>query len=99
MTSNQLAEFAGIVLSLAFSYVPGLREKYDALDGSYKRLVMLGALALVAAGVFGLSCWGIMDSVTCTKTGAIGLFEAFVAAAIANQATYLLVGSGVPHTA
>ena len=99
MTSNQLAEFAGILLSLAFSYVPGLREKYDALEGIYKRLIMLGALLAVSGAVFGLSCAGIMDSVTCTKTGAIGLFEAFVAAAIANQATYLLVGSGVPHTA
>lgn len=99
MTSERLAEFAGIVLSLAFSYVPGLREKYDALDGIYKRLIMGGALLVVAAGVFGLSCAGIIGDVVCSEAGAIGLARVFIAALIANQATYLLVGSGVSRTA
>lgn len=103
MTSERLAEFAGIVLSLAFSYVPGLREKYDALDTIQKQLVMLASLAVVTGAVFGLSCAGIMDGVTCTKTGAIGLLQAFVSALVANQSTYLispvLFGRNVSHTA
>jgi hypothetical protein len=99
MTSEKLAELAGILLSLAFSYVPGLREKYDALDGIYKRLIMGGALLVVAGAVFGLSCAGIIGDVVCTEAGAVGLVRVFIAALIANQATYLLVGSGVPHTA
>jgi hypothetical protein len=31
MDNSTLAGFAGIVLSLAFSYAPGLKEKYAAL--------------------------------------------------------------------
>jgi hypothetical protein len=95
MTSENLARFAGIVLSLAFSYVPGLQEKYNALSGIYKRLIMAGALVVVAGAIFGLSCAGVMDGVTCTKEGAVGLVQVFIAAVIANQATYALVGSGV----
>jgi hypothetical protein len=99
MTAEKLAELAGILLSLAFSYVPGLRERYDALEGIHKRLIMGGALLVVAGVVFGLSCAGIIGDVVCSEAGAVGLARVFIAALIANQATYLLVGSGVPHTA
>jgi hypothetical protein len=29
MTAEQIAAIAGAILSLAFSYIPGLREKYE----------------------------------------------------------------------
>lgn len=93
MTSEKLAELAGVVLSLAFSYVPGLKEKYEALSGIYKRLVMVGCLVVVAGAVFGLSCAGILSDVVCSEAGAIGLVRVFIAALIANQATYLLAGT------
>lgn len=103
MTSEKLAGMAGMLLSLVFSYIPGIREKYDALDTIQKQLVMLASLAAVTGVVFGLSCAGVMDGVTCTKTGAIGLLQAFISALVANQSTYLispvLFGRGVSHTA
>lgn len=90
MTSDLLASLAGIALSLAFAYVPGLRDWFDGLTTEYKRLVMAGALLIVAAGTLALSCGGVLDPpvVTCDKPGIVGLAQAFVFALVANQAAY-----------
>jgi hypothetical protein len=92
MTSESIAAIAGIVLSLAFSYIPGLKTWYDSQTPQARSLVMLGALAVVSAGVFGLACAGFAADlglpVTCDQTGAIGLVKAFVIALVANQTTY-----------
>ena len=53
-----LSAAAGVLLSLAFSYLPGLNGWFASLEGTHKRLVMLAALVLVAAGAFALSCAG-----------------------------------------
>jgi hypothetical protein len=88
MTSDQLAAIAGLVLSLVFSYTPGLKDLFDKLDATQKRLVMAGLLVIVAAGAFGLSCAKVLAVVTCDKTGALGLVSAFIAALVANQAAF-----------
>ena len=92
MTSEQLAVAAGIVLSLLFSYVPGLNDWYQALDATKKRLIMLGALLVVAGAAFGLSCWPAFPEpvVTCDQAGAYGLLKALFASLVANQTTYLI---------
>lgn len=90
MDSNILASTAGVVLSLCFSYVPGLESWYSQLAGQYKRLVMLGALLLVTIGVFAMSCAGITAQVTCDQTGAKSLITLFLTAAIANQTAFML---------
>lgn len=90
MTPELLVSIAGIILSLAFSYVPGLDVKFAALEGVYKRLVMLGLMVLAAAGAFGLSCAGLVDAATCDQAGAWGLVQLFIFAAIANQSAYML---------
>ena len=90
MTVEQLGAFAGILLSLAFSYVPGLSDKYGALDKVKKSLVMLGLIFVVAVGALLLSCANIVQAVECTESGALVLLNTFVAAAIANQTTYML---------
>ena len=98
MTENTLILVAGVVLSLVFSYVPGARHWFDSLDkkhgeqvgGNYKRLVMLGLLALVALGAFGLGCLGRYDGVTCDVDGIWKLLEVFVLAAIGNQTAYTI---------
>lgn len=95
MTDVILAGAAGVLLSLIFAYVPGLRPWYAGLDGDTKRLVMLGALVVVALAVYGLSCAGwdalIGVSVTCDQAGAVALGRAFVMALIANQAAFPLL--------
>ena len=94
MSPELLSSVSGIVLSLAFSYIPGLNNKFAAIQSDYKRLVMLGALLLVSAGIFGLACIGRFDAVTCDVDGVWQLVEAFVFAAIANQTAYALTPKG-----
>lgn len=92
MSPELLSSVAGIVLSLVFSYVPGLNVRFAALRQEVKRLIMAGLLLLVAGAVFGLACtswgaaWGV--SVSCDQAGIQTLIAAFVAALIANQAAY-----------
>jgi hypothetical protein len=90
MNAEFISMIAGILLSLLFSYVPGASDWYGALDGVRKRLVMLVLLFLAAAGAFALSCAGIYDYVACSQAGAVQAVEAFIAAVIANQTTYLV---------
>lgn len=90
LTPDWLAMVAGVVLSLLFSYVPGLSTKFQSLDPTYKRLIMLALLLVVAVGVFGLSCAGVISGVLCDRNGVVAVVEAFVLAAMANQAMYQL---------
>lgn len=94
MTAEFISMVAGVLLSLAFSYIPGLSVKYAALEAIYKRLVMLGLLFLVALGSIGLACAGIGAEVginiTCDRAGVIGVLQAFFLAAMANQSAYSL---------
>ena len=87
-----LALVAGAVLSLAFSYIPGVNTWFAALDGAMKRLLMLALLLAVALAVVGIACSGfgadIGIDVTCDRAGFIGMLKAFVLAMIANQGTY-----------
>ena len=90
MSSELLASIAGILLSLAFSYVPGLNAWFVLLEPVYKRLIMISLILVVAFAAFGLSCAGWWPTVTCDQAGIAGLIEAFIAALITNQATYLI---------
>ena len=91
MTVDILTYSAGILVSLAFAYLPGLKVWYEA-QGDNKGLVMLAALALVAGAAFGFSCAGWFNiPVTCDKPGFENLLVLFVKAVVANQATFLTV--------
>lgn len=94
MTPEFLVLVFGVALSLAVSYIPGLSAAYDKLDGSLKRVVMLAGVIVIGAGVYGLNCagvpWAGVPSVACTQQGALGVMQAVIMAAIANQATYAL---------
>lgn len=87
-----ISSIAGILLSLAFSYIPGAKEWFAKLTGEYKRLVMLGSLLLAAAAIMVLACTGwaadLGINITCDRPGFIQLLTAFLAAFVANQATY-----------
>ena len=90
MENNMLATLAGVLLSLAFGYVPGLRDWYGAQDGIRKAQVMAAALLLAGAGVYVTSCYTPFTAVTCDEAGFWELVEMFIAALIANQATFLI---------
>lgn len=98
MTAEQLSAIAGVILSLAFSYLPGLAPRFDKLEPTVKRLVMALLLLVVAAGAFELSCAGVVDAATCTQASAWSMVNVFVAALVANQATYLISPKPVTQT-
>lgn len=90
MNADQLSAVAGVLLSLAFSYLPGISDGYDKLPGTQKRLVMAMLLLVVAIAAYGLSCANVINNVSCTQPGLLSLVDAFIAALVANQATFLL---------
>jgi hypothetical protein len=92
MTPEQIGVIAGIVISIGFEYIPGLHDWYNNLINNYQRLVMLGVLFLVTAVLFGLGCAGLLSQYwACTTAGAFEALKVFIAAVIANQATYLVL--------
>lgn len=94
MSVESLALIAGGVLSLLFSYIPGLNASFAGLGSEVKRLIMAGLLFLVAAVIYGLSCAGVgasfAVSVPCTQEGLLGLINVFVLAVIANQSAFAI---------
>lgn len=90
MTVEQLGAIAGVILSLLFSYVPGLSTKFGGLSATTKRLSMALLLLLVAIGALALSCSNIVVSVTCDQAGLIALVNTYIAALVANQAAYMI---------
>jgi hypothetical protein len=89
VTPEFLAAVAGVVLSLAFSYIPGLRVAFAGLMPEVKRLVMLGLLAAVAIVIMLLSCSGVVSSgLSCDRAGIVQIIWIFILAMIANQTAY-----------
>lgn len=86
--SELLSMLAGVLLSLAASYLPGFKDWFAELDGIRKRL-LLAALGLAAVtGVLGAGCAGLYDY-PCSQSGAVELLRAYVLLLIANQAAYV----------
>jgi hypothetical protein len=90
MTSEQLGAVAGVALSLLFSYVPGLRDKFGELDSTRKSLAMAAMLLVVSLGALGLSCASVVNVIECSQSGVVQLVSVFISALVANQATYVL---------
>ncbi len=86
MNAELLAGLAGVLVSLVFEYVPGVSQWLDAKPAQYKKLFMLGAMAVVGAGSFGLSCFSPYQlGIDCDTNGAWGVLATVGAAVVANQ--------------
>lgn len=90
MDENIVAGIAGLVLSLAFGYVPGLRPWYEALDSVRKAQVMGALLVLAALLIYGGACYTPWQAVVCAEEGFWALVKLLGLALFANQSTYLL---------
>jgi len=94
MTEIQLSTIVGILLSLIFSYVPGLSTWYDARPTDIKRMIMGGLLIVTTVAIFGLTCTGMGPDLgltaVCSKSGALDLLSLLVAALVANQSAFLV---------
>ena len=87
LSPENLAAVAGIVLSLVFSYVPGLSTKFSALDPVRKRLTFMGLLLLTAIGFVAYECRALVECYTANGEKAV---TAFVFALMASQGAYQL---------
>lgn len=96
MSIELLSLIAGALLSLAFSYVPGLKEKWQPLSEEHKRAYMALMLLVTAAALLGLSCAGWLEQlwpglgISCSQEGALALVRIFIMAMVSNQATFRL---------
>ncbi len=90
MNATELSAVAGVALSLAFSYIPGLSGWFDEKDPTSKRLIMAAVLLVAVAVIFGLSCANVITAASCDQPGVVGLVSALIAALVANQATYTI---------
>lgn len=94
MTAEQLALVAGALLSLLFSYIPGLKDWFEPLENKYKQAIMGGLLLVVALSIYGLSCAAILNYFSCDKAGLLEVVDILIKALIANQSVYLITKKG-----
>lgn len=88
MEQKTISAIAGVLLSLALAYVPGLRVWFENLSGTQKRAVLLASMIIVVASVALLSCYNIIMIIPCTKPSLDSLLQSFIWAIVANQTTY-----------
>lgn len=89
VSSTQLSALAGVLLSLLFSYVPGINERFQKLDSTGKRAIMGALIGVVGVIAFSASCAHfLLFDVSCDQSGLTGLAINIVFALMANQATY-----------
>ena len=91
MNAEQLAAVSGIVLSLIFAYIPGIKDIFDKLPKpEYKAAVMAVLTILVGAGLFGLGCakWFNVP-LTCDQAGVEQLVNSIVGVLIGMAGGYV----------
>lgn len=94
MSSEFISAGAGVALSLALTYVPGLKERWNALAGDKKRAVLAGLLMLIALMSLALGCAGLFSdySAECSRSGLETVLGSLFAALSTSQAAYILTG-------
>lgn len=89
-----IPSIAGIVLSLAFKYLPGLSGWYDHQLPQTKSLVMLASLVAAVIVVMVAGCANLAWPGVCRGDGWRNVLQGFVlalvATATANQATHMI---------
>lgn len=84
-SSEILATLLGVVMSLIFAYLPGVKDWFDSLDSRWKPLVNLGALLLVTAGRL---VWLCKADLACMQAELPAALMAFLTALVSNQMTF-----------
>ena len=92
MQPELILSISGIAISLLFEYFPWLSRAYNTLADDHQKLVMIGVIAAVVWGAYGLSCLGWLTLFACGDYQALVL--AFIGALVANQSTHRLLPKG-----
>lgn len=90
MSSEAISMVAGTLISLMFSYVPGVKDQFEELTSTGKRAWLCVFILVVGVSSFIFGCAGLSDVVSCDKSGASGLIRSVMLALIANQTAYII---------
>lgn len=97
---NTISALAGVLLSLAITYIKPFKAWFDGLEYWPKRLVLALFLVIATALSIGLACLNVVEYVdagfTCDTVGVTAAVSAFISALVANQAAYQIFGSPKP---
>lgn len=94
LSPESLGIVAGAIVSILFSYIPGLSSWFASLESTSKRLIMLALMLVVTLAAVLLSCAGVVQGFACNQTGFIQAVQVFVLAVMANQAAYTITPRG-----
>lgn len=98
MTAEYIAAAVAVVVSLLLEVVPGLAEKWNTLDETYKRLAWLAGCLLIPLAIVGAGCAGLdlgVVSPGCDVNGAVEALTVGFAAYFASQVTYSVASKRV----
>ena len=87
MDIELISSVAGILVSLALSYIPKADTWYAALDNKQKALVVLGATTLAVVVIWAAGCLEIWGA--CILDWRV-ILRSWIAAVLSGQGTYLL---------
>lgn len=87
----QIATIAGVIITLALAYLPGVSAKWEALDGTRKRLALGILYAAVSIGLYVPSCFGGPQLVECSTDSIWSVVLAFLMALISSQSMYAVL--------
>ena len=90
MLPEEVIYLASAILALALEYLPPFAGWYGQLSEGYKRLVMVGLIAGVVGGAFGLSCAGMLSVWVCSWAGAFAAVKVFLLAIGVNQGVHFI---------
>lgn len=88
MTPELLAAIAGAVLSFLFAYFPWLKDQFDKVPGVWKPILNAGILLVVALGLVGASCLGVVTYFACSLDGVYAALYVWVLSLIGNRLAY-----------
>lgn len=91
ITLEVFVGICGVVLAAVFRYIPALERWYNSVGGDYKGLLMLAFNFIVAVGIFGLSCAGLVAYVSCTQAGVMELVKVLGIMILGNQTAFLML--------
>jgi membrane-associated HD superfamily phosphohydrolase len=89
-SAQAVSAIVGFVISLLFSYFPRLNTAYAGLSTEAKSLIMIGLMVLVTGAIVLLDYFDVINAgLTFDKGGIMQIVMTFIAALMANQATYV----------
>jgi hypothetical protein len=91
---NAIAALAGMLLSLSFRYVPGLKNWFERLSSEGKSGVMAVMIVIAGIGTLLWQCSSSEDSmINCLSLGWKEYARAVFSALVTNQATHQITPS------